>query len=583
MRMAKLRPFLALASWLALTSGTDVVYVTDLSIFTVVAPCVQTAISDVIFYLTDSLCQSDAPALQSCVCSQDNNFPSISKTISEGVSDACGSTASDNQATAATVLLAYCNQNSNYALPSPTVTVSDYITDITEFQNLAPCAATALSELVQSMTNTRCPSSADLLATCACEKDGNTDYLSAQIRTDIGFWCSSHSEDITSAQNMLNAYCGLVNGTSSFPQPTNPPGDMTYYITDVAAYNSLAPCAQRQVSEDIQEQTAALCPAGPEALASCVCLNTDMTNYISSIFSSDIKFFCDSTATDALSSAFDVYNLYCSAASGVTKLGDITTSESAPAYTGSGGTPINTGQTTKGTNTGSGSSGNSSGSSSGSGSGSGSGSSSNVGIIAGAVVGAVLGTVLIAVVAFLLYRRSKKAQQASSSTYTAVPPAVPPTGPGKPELDNTSGALRPTPSPSPSAFKDGTPSVSPVPNQPSPYGQPPSQSPFRPQQTAELHNQTAYPPGTYNRPTELQVPQRYNHQAPSQVHNQTAYAQPSELQTPGGYNYHQAYEVPGHGQNSPPVQEMPGVSWQSGPVPQTYEMDGRRYDYGAPQ
>lgn len=42
-----------------------------------------------------------------------------------------------------------------------------------------------------------------------------------------------------------------------------------------------------------------------------------MTGMISSLITSDARYYCDSTAADDISSALDVWNVYCSAAKGL--------------------------------------------------------------------------------------------------------------------------------------------------------------------------------------------------------------------------------------------------------------------------
>jgi hypothetical protein len=37
--------------------------------------------------------------------------------------------------------------------------------------------------------------------------------------------CSSQTDDVSSAQAVFSAYCGLLQGTTAFPTPSNPPGD----------------------------------------------------------------------------------------------------------------------------------------------------------------------------------------------------------------------------------------------------------------------------------------------------------------------------------------------------------------------
>jgi hypothetical protein len=67
------------------------------------APCAASAVSYNIQSQTYSNCPEAVGPLQSCVCTKDRNLASISSAISSSVSYSCGSTASEDQASAATV------------------------------------------------------------------------------------------------------------------------------------------------------------------------------------------------------------------------------------------------------------------------------------------------------------------------------------------------------------------------------------------------------------------------------------------------------------------------------------------------
>ncbi|KAI1145469.1 hypothetical protein F4825DRAFT_467311 [Nemania diffusa] len=520
--MVKSRSLLALAGWsVFVASATDVVYVTDLSIFSVLAPCAQAAVSGVIDYETESDCPTGASALQSCICTKNsgNNRASISSLIST-----CGSTATDDQASAATVLAGYCNQDAITPFPSPSITVTDYIVDLSAYHNLAPCAQSA----VEAGTWDKCQADASLLATCACQKDNNSQYVSSLIDSSVRFNCDGHTADVSSALEIFSGYCGLVEGTTSFPTTSDPPGDMTYYITALSQFSALAPCAQTAVSYNVLHQTEDLCPTGPQALASCACLRSEMTGTISSMITSDARYYCSSRADD-ISSAIDVWDLYCSAAKGLTTPAGIT--ETVSQATTSPETRTNGAQQTSSTGSASGNGTDSDGTTTKT-------TMTNTAVVAGAVVGAVVGTALIAVVAFLLYRRSKKAQAAAQAA--AVP------DPGKPELDSTAVAPPPTGSPSPSMMKTRMENSSPISAMSSAYAAPPM---------PELHNQ---PPRT----PELQGHEAISPRTPNEAYSQQVFEAPGQYRPP----------VPQvHGQ---PMSELQGIGWQSGPVPQAYEMDG---------
>lgn len=117
------------------------------------APCAASALSENILGQTYSNCPEAVTELQSCVCTKNMNFASISTKISSSVSYSCGSTASDDQASAMTVLSAYCNQNNIPTFPTPSIKITKYITDLPAYSALAPCAAGGLSYAVQSMVS----------------------------------------------------------------------------------------------------------------------------------------------------------------------------------------------------------------------------------------------------------------------------------------------------------------------------------------------------------------------------------------------------------------------------------------------
>ncbi|KAI8947579.1 hypothetical protein F4801DRAFT_559969 [Xylaria longipes] len=529
------RSLLTLVGWgLSVAADANVVYVTDLSIFTVLAPCAQAAVSGVINYETVSDCPSAAAGLQSCICSKNagGNLKSISSAISDSIVYTCGSTATDDQASAATVLSGYCNQDFITPFPSPSHIVSQYVVDLPAYHNLAPCAQSGVGGIVLGMTWDRCQEDASLLATCACEKNQNSAWASDQISSSVKLNCDGHTADVSSAQEIFAGYCGLVDGTTSFPKTTDPPGDMTYHITALKEFKALASCAQSAVSYNVLHQTDDLCPSGPMALASCACLRSEMTASISSSITSDARYNCNSAADD-ISSALDVWDLYCSAAKGLTTPAGITESISHSQETSSPQTRTSGAQKTSKPSSGLNDNNNTNGTTTTSGN-----TTSNTAVIAGAVVGSVGGTALIAVVAFLLYRRSKKAQQAA-----ALAPDI--SDNGKPELDSTSVALLPTGSPSPSMMKNRMESSSPVSAISSPYAPPPM---------PELHNQAPRTP-------ELHGQEAISPQTPHEAYSQQLYEAP-------GQSRPQVAEA--HGQ---PMSELQGMGWQSGPVPHAYEMD----------
>ena len=96
-------------------------------------------------------CPEAVEDLQSCVCTKNNNRAAVSRAISSSVSYSCGATATEDQASAATVFDAYCGQGGDeeFAFPEPDTSVTEFITDVPGFGDLAPCAASGLSYIVQ--------------------------------------------------------------------------------------------------------------------------------------------------------------------------------------------------------------------------------------------------------------------------------------------------------------------------------------------------------------------------------------------------------------------------------------------------
>ncbi|KAK4461828.1 hypothetical protein QBC42DRAFT_226491 [Cladorrhinum samala] len=476
-------PAAVLALGVATVNAASVVYVTDLKIFSQLAPCAASALKYNIQSLTNRECPEPVTELQSCVCTKNNNLASIASRVSSSVSYSCGGTASEDQASASTVLSAYCNQATPAAFPTPTA-VSAYITDFPEVDILAPCAQSALKYAVGTMTYDRCPTEPAALASCACLKNQNSLAVSQIINTSAKYSCSGHTADISSAQAMFAAYCQLNSGTSNFPQATKPPGDMSYYITDLPQYSSLAPCAASAIKYVIQAQTYAMCPDGPQALASCVCLKDGMTADVLKSLTSSVKYSCSSTATEDVSSALAVWDVYCSAAAGKFTAAGVTASVEQTYPKGVSGVPKATG-VSNGSGNGSSASGSSGSSSSSSGGNSDPNdtgkSSTNVPVIAGAIGGVIVAIILIGAAIFFVRRSANKRRDMEKLPNASGGPglggteiqnnATPagfysPNG-GKAELATDTVLAPPPPaSPSPSTLKVNSPertdNVSPV-------------------------------------------------------------------------------------------------------------------------
>jgi hypothetical protein len=327
MRSVSLRTFVQLYAGVSVATAS-IVYVTDLPEFSSLAPCAASAVSYVVQGLTNTKCPVLVTALESCACTKDQIPAAVATGISSSVLYSCGSTATDDVASASRVFDRYCNQDAvvTSAAPAPTL-VSQYITDLPAFASLAPCAASAVSYVVQSLTNRQCPEGPSALASCACSKNQNSLAASGSLNSAVKYSCgSTNTEDITSAQSMFAGYCALGAGVTSFPVGTGLAGSLTYYVTDLPIYSSLAKCAQSAVSYAVQSQTYSHCPAAPAALVSCACVKDQNTLAVSKEIVSDVSYYCGSTAAGDISSALDVFAYYCSAGLGLVTPNGVTAS-----------------------------------------------------------------------------------------------------------------------------------------------------------------------------------------------------------------------------------------------------------------
>lgn len=169
--------------------------------------------------------------------------------------------------------------------------------------------------LTHSICNTLGPSA---LASCVCSKNQNSLAISGSLVSQIKFTCgSTHTEDITSAQAVLAGYCGMANGTTSFPTPSYLPGTVSYYITALPQYQSLASCAKEALSYPVQAQTMSDCNSNPQALVSCLCVKDSNSIAMTSRISGSASLFCGSTASANMASALSVFDFYCSVGKGL--------------------------------------------------------------------------------------------------------------------------------------------------------------------------------------------------------------------------------------------------------------------------
>lgn len=99
--------------------AAGIVYVTDLPVYSALAPCAQWAVSYEVQQLTQSECVAGVTALESCACTQDQNSAAVSSSIGSQVLFTCGKTASDDVSSASVVFSAYCNQGAAITTAPP--------------------------------------------------------------------------------------------------------------------------------------------------------------------------------------------------------------------------------------------------------------------------------------------------------------------------------------------------------------------------------------------------------------------------------------------------------------------------------
>lgn len=127
------------------------------------------------------------------------------------ISVTCGSTASQDQDQASTLLKAYCHQDWQPEFPKPKHPVSLYIDEILAMTELAPCASIRLSGIINQQvvaltyspvqptnnhqTEAIFPYLATDLAPCVCEKNQNSHRVSEMTNSTVESLCSSNKDN----------------------------------------------------------------------------------------------------------------------------------------------------------------------------------------------------------------------------------------------------------------------------------------------------------------------------------------------------------------------------------------------------
>lgn len=192
---------------------------------------------------------------------------------------------------------------------------------------------------------------------------------------------------------------------------------------------------KRQVVLTWMQQSHWLCGSGPQDLASCVCLKSGIFNGVSSTLTSEVKYYCDITATADVNSALEVLGYYCSAAASKV-VATVTESISQAGATASSGAGTGSSIPTETGSTGTGSGSAPESDDEDESSGSNKSGSSNKGPIIGGVIGGVGFLALVVGVAFGIYslRKRRQFQKQRGDLPEVYQPTGPPELEGKPHM-----------------------------------------------------------------------------------------------------------------------------------------------------
>ncbi|EGX87979.1 hypothetical protein CCM_09115 [Cordyceps militaris CM01] len=293
----------------------DVPFITELDIYSQLAPCVTSAVANAYLWEQDTTaCGSEPTKLQSCVCTNTAELGKMSVSIRSAVSSRCGTDADADQTSAARLLDKYCHPDSTITFATPTTNIiPGVMSDVAAISSLPPCVQSGLSAVVNAAPYEGCPTVANMWAPCACSKKNIVDQIRSSLGQQVRSSCSN-ADDVTLASNFYTQFCAMNEGTTSFAAMPGPPGDMTYYITALPQFASLRACAQSGVIQAVMSQSSYLCASGPQALASCVCLKSGILGKASQTLTSSVKYNCDNTALADVASAAAVLDYYCQAA-----------------------------------------------------------------------------------------------------------------------------------------------------------------------------------------------------------------------------------------------------------------------------
>jgi hypothetical protein len=189
---------------------------------------------------------------------------------------------------------------------------TQYISTLPACTELAPCASSAISSVVQQLTNGLCLPTPTALASCACTNSMRSASITSVISSNVVLSCGpTATEDVTSALIVFSVYCA-GGSQASFPGISVAP--VTGYISDLPEVSSISQCASSGLAYIIQGLTMRQCPPAPTALVSCACFKDDNYLSVSSAIQTKVELLCDTSGAAQAATALSVFNVYCSLA-----------------------------------------------------------------------------------------------------------------------------------------------------------------------------------------------------------------------------------------------------------------------------
>ena len=205
----------------AAVSLTTLPALTQITAAATLAACAATGLSAAVESITSAVPYLAGPEEQaSCACLKNQNSLFLSQVIVSKVGAYCASTATDDMTSALGVFSGYCSLGVAKAINTrfePVISSIGPMSAIQFLTSLAPCAASAFSTAVNSLTYSDCDAGLQPtpFASCACANATVSNAFSVRLVTGVNYRCSSTAtEDITSALAVFSSFCALAGGAT---------------------------------------------------------------------------------------------------------------------------------------------------------------------------------------------------------------------------------------------------------------------------------------------------------------------------------------------------------------------------------